>query len=170
MSSDFPSPFYALFEGAEEVSLIFPVNGDSGGPTWNEDGNLDLSHCHDHTDEKVAVVELGEGHYRIAERCFGPFSELRLYWGDEFMATRETNGELILRHVIVPRKFEHYRFIASGFDNDNPIADILHSLEGGWEKVAGGMLTLTTPAPSKSEFERILNERGLFPGVIRLEV
>lgn len=54
---NYPSPFYALFEGAVDVSLRFPV-GPDGGPLWDDEGAIKSSHCPDVTDEDVSVVDL----------------------------------------------------------------------------------------------------------------
>jgi hypothetical protein len=165
----YPSRFYALFEGSIDVTLHFPV-GPEGGPLWDDQGKVDLSRCPEITDEEVSVVDLGAGRYRLAERCYGPFSELRIYWGDEFTAEKQSNGSLILQQVILPRRFQHYRFIRSGFNNDDPVAGIVHGLEGGWETVAKGMLTITIPRFQANEFGRLLHEQQLIPGVLSLEV
>ena len=165
-----PSRFYALFEGSIALTLHFPV-GPDGGPIWDSQGQLDLSICPETTDEDVSVVDLGAGRYRLAERRYGPFSDLRMYWGDEFTAEKQSDGSLSLRQVILPGRFHHYRFMgANGFNNDDPVAVIVHALEGGWETVAGGMLTITIPTFQVSEFERLLYEQQLSPGFCPLEV
>ena len=41
-------------------------------------------------------------------------------------------------------------------------------MSGGWETVAKGMLTLTVPAEHGTEFQRLMYEEGLAPGVINL--
>lgn len=41
----FPSGFYLLVEDAVDAVLEFPVDDDSGGPFWNDDGQLDLVRC-----------------------------------------------------------------------------------------------------------------------------
>ena len=77
-----PSGFYPLFEGAIEVVLKFPVDGDSVGPRWDDiSGEIDRSACPDWEDERVAVVPLGGNCYRLAERLMGPVSGLTLHWG-----------------------------------------------------------------------------------------
>jgi hypothetical protein len=140
----FPSGFYVLVEGAADAVLEFPADGDSGGPFWNADGQLDFARCKEWDQEDVGVVPLGGNRYRLAERRMGPFSGLRLYWGDEFNADKGDEGTLRLTSVCVPRSFAHFRFLTSGgFNNEHQLARHLHSLGGGWEAVAGGMLTLT---------------------------
>ena len=168
----FPSAFYNLMEGAVEVVLQYPADGDSGGPVWNERGELDLARGVDWEDEEVCVVALGGSRYRLTERLMGPFSCLRLYWGDEFTAEELEDGTLRMTSVIVPRRFAHFRFITSGpnFSNDHPLAKHLHAMGGAWETVAGGMLTMTLPAEHGSEFQRLMYEEGMAPGVLPLEV
>lgn len=55
------------------------------------------------------------------------------------------------------------------FNNEHQLARHLHSLGGGWEAVAGGMLTLTVPAERASELKRLMYVEGLAPGVLPLE-
>lgn len=164
-------PFYAQFEGARDFVLSFPADKDGVGPFWQESGELDLSLGTEQAEEDVALVNIGADHYLLACRHSGPFSTLRLHWGDEFMAERTADNALILTRIIAPRKFKHYRFVASEpFNNDNPIAQVVHRHGGGWETVAGGMLTLTVPSHAAADLEREMEENKLIPGVIRLEV
>lgn len=101
----FPSGFYLLVENAADVMLEFPVDDDSGGPFWKDDGQLDLVRCKEWDQEEVGVVPLGGNRYRLAERQLGPFSGLRLYWGDEFNADKGEDGMLRLTSVCVPRPY-----------------------------------------------------------------
>ena len=167
----FPSDFYVLVEGAADAVLEFPADDGSGGPSWNDDGQLDLVRCKEWDQEEVGVVPLGGNRYRLAERQLGPFSGLRLYWGDEFNADKGEDGTLRLTSVCVPRPYAHFRFLTSGgFDNEHQLARHLHSLGGGgWVAVAGGMLTLTVPAERASELKRLMYVEGLAPGVLPLE-
>jgi hypothetical protein len=168
-ANEFPSSFYSLVEGAPEAVLEFPVDGDSGGPFWSDDGELDLVRCKEWDREEVRVVPLGGNRYRLAERRFGPFSVLTLYWGDEFNADKRKDGALRLTSICVPQSYAHFRFLASGrFDNEHELARHLHSLGGGWETVAGGMLTLTVPAEHAGELQRLMYEQGATPGAIPL--
>lgn len=165
-----PSAFYSLVEEATEAALLFPADGDSGGPFWNERGELDRVRCQDWEEEDVGIVPLGGNRYRLAERLLGPFSGLRLHWGDEFEADQTDDGTLRITSVVVPRRYAHFRFLASKFNNDHPLAKHLHDMGGGWETVATGMLTLTVPVEHGPEFQRLMCEEGLAPGVITLEV
>ena len=129
----FPSDFYVLVEGAADAVLEFPADDGSGGPFWNDDGQLDLVRCKEWDQEEVGVVPLGGNRYRLAERQLGPFSGLRLYWGDEFNADKGEDGTLRLTSVCVPRPYAHFRFLTSGgFNNEHQLARHLHSLGGGW--------------------------------------
>ena len=170
MKPEYPSAFYGLVEGATEAALLFPADGDSGGPFWNEQGELDLVRCEDWDEEEVGIVPLGGNRYRLAERLFGPFSRLRLYWGDEFTADKIDDGKLRITSVVVPRRYANFRFISSRFNNNHPLANHLHAMGGGWEIVATGMLTLTVPAEHGAEFQRLIYEERFAQDVIFLEV
>lgn len=169
MKPEYPSAFYGLVEEATKTVLLYPADGDSGGPFWNERGELDLVRGKDWDEEDVGIVPLGGNRYRLAERLMGPFSGLRLYWGDEFTADQADDGTLRLTAIVVPRRYAHFRFLASKFNSDHPLAKHLHAMGGGWETVATGMLTLTVPAEHGTEFQRLMFEEGLAPGVITLE-
>lgn len=166
----FPSAFYSVVDGASEVALEFPVDGESGGPFWNEDGGLDLGRCKDWDQEELGIVSLGGNRYRLAERLLGPFSRLRLYWGDEFTAHDGQDGALRLVSVCMPRPYAHFRFLTSGgFSNEHQLAQYLHTCGGGWETVAGGMLTLSIPAEHANELQRLMYDQGLAPRGFTLE-
>jgi hypothetical protein len=165
-----PSPFYDQLTGAEKFSLVFPPDRSGVGPYWLESGELVCADDVETEAEDIEAVSLGGNRYRLAERCLGPFSSLRLHWGDEFFADRSEGNILSLTKLLVPRPFEHFRFLtSSGFKNANPIAEIVHEVGGGWDAVAGGMLTLTVPALRAQEFQFKMNAAGLLPGVLRLE-
>jgi hypothetical protein len=165
-----PSPFYDQLTGAEKYSLVFPLARDCAGPDWLESGELVSTHGGETETEEIEAVSLGDSRYRLAERCLGPFSSLRLYWGDEFFADRSEGNTLNLTKVVVPRTYEHYRWlISAGFKNGNPIAELVHEFGGGWETVAVGMLTLTVPALRAQEFHSRMNVAGLRPGLLTLE-
>ena len=78
----------------------------------------------------------------------GPFSGLRLYWGDEFNAEKGEDGTLRLTSICMPRPYVHFRFLTSGgFNNEHQLARHLHSLGGGWEERSG---TMTQAGASKA--------------------
>lgn len=107
-------------------------------------------------------------HYRLAYRSDGPFSCMRLNWGDEFYAGTAGDGSLTLTHVVMPQAFVHQRFLTSApFDNDMPVARLIHELGGGWEAVAGGILTITVPAGRLLEYQRLMTVAGIKTGIGR---
>jgi hypothetical protein len=164
-----PSSFYNQLAGAEKFSLVFPPDKDGFGPHWVESGELVRADGVQTEVEDIEAVSLGSNRYRLADRCSGPFSSLRLHWGDEFFADRTDETTLTLTKLAAPQPFEHFRyFTSSGFDNADVMAHIVHAVGGGWETVAGGMVTLTVPATRAQEFQSKLNAAGLQPGPIRL--
>ena len=165
------SSFYDHLIDAKKFNLCFPLDQDDCGPYWTQTGELILRMGDmPWEEEEIEAVSLGSNRYRLAERCLGPFTSLRLYWGDEFLADRAQENTLNLTRVVVPRLFEHYRFLTSkGFSNANPIAELVHEVGGGWETVAVGMLTLTVPVFRAQEFQLKMNAAGLLPGVLRME-
>lgn len=166
-----PNPFYDQLTGAENFSLLFPADQDGFGPYWLESGELVRFDGVETEAENIEAVSLGSNRYRLAERCLGPFSCLRLQWGDEFFAFRSNKNSLSLTKLVTPRKFEHFRYLtATGFKDTSLIAEIVHEVGGGWETVAGGMLTLTVPALRAQEFQSKLNAAGLLPEELRLVV
>ena len=165
-----PSPFYDQLTGAEKFSLVFPPDRSGVGPYWLESGELVCADDVETEAEDIEAVYLGGNRYRMVERCAGPFSSLRLHWGDEFFADRSVGNTLSLTKLMVPRPYEHFRFLTSSdLKNANPIAEIVHEVGGGWETVAGGVLTLTVPVLRTQEFQSKMNAAGLLPGVLRLE-
>jgi hypothetical protein len=153
-NSAHPSPFYAQFDDATEFTLCFPTDEDGAGPYWLESGELDASQGRSRSCEKVEAVDLGDGRYRLAFKGEGPFSGLRLNWGDEFVAEAAGVKKLQFQRVSTPRAYKHFRLMVSaGFNNENPLAKLVHRFGGGWECVAGGMLTLTVPTTMTADFE-----------------
>ena len=147
------SPFYDDLTGADKFGLIFPLDNEAAGPYWLDSGELNCADGAESEVEDIEAVVLGNDRYRLAEKCMGPFSSLRLHWGDEFIAEHLDGNKLLLTKMVVPRKFEHFRFLTSaGFKNSNPVAELAHKLGGGWETVAIGMLTITVPVLRAQEF------------------
>lgn len=146
------SPFYDALEGAHEYVLLYPVRtGECVGPHWNEEGALIPGELEE---EDILAVPLGGGRYRLAELCFGPFSGCLLRWGDEFEGDAEGNT-LTLRRVVVPPAYQHYFWVTSGGGDleNTALGDLLHRYGGGWEVVAGGMLTVSVPVANLEDFE-----------------
>jgi hypothetical protein len=51
--------------------------------------------------------------------------------------------------------YQHYSLIVPRrLDNEEPLAVLVHRFDGGWETVAGGMLTLSVPAGVATDFAR----------------
>jgi hypothetical protein len=170
MNTNSFSPFYDQLTNAEKFNLVFPLGHDIAGPFWLDSGDLVRLDSSENEAEDIEAVSLGRNRYRLAEQCFGPFSSLRLHWGDEFFAERSQGNTLNLTKVVVPRTYEHYRWLISGgFKNEKPIAELVHEVGGGWETVAVGMLTLTVPAVRAQEFRSRMNAAGLLPGLLTLE-
>ena len=95
-----PSPFYDQLVGAEKFSLLLPLFVDCAGPSWLESGELGHSGDGEIETEDIEAVSLGGNRYRLAERCLGPFSSLRLHWGDEFFADRLDGNKLKLSKLV----------------------------------------------------------------------
>ena len=144
------SPFYDALEGAQEYVLLYPVrSGESVGPHWLDDG---MPFTGDYEEEDILAVPLGGGRYRLAELCAGPFSCCLLRWGDVFEADAE-GDTLTLRCIVMPPAYQHYFWVASGGLENTALGDLLHRYGGGWEVVAGGMLTASVPIACVEAFE-----------------
>lgn len=161
-NSTLPSPFYAQFDDATESTLCFPVDEDGVGPYWLESGQLDANQGDSRSCEKVEVVNLGGDRYRLAFKVQGPFSGLRLNWGDEFMAEESGRKRLDLLRVTTPADYRHFQLVVSrSFNNESPLAKLVHRFGGGWETVSGGMLTLTVPSTSAADFVEAAQQANL---------
>ena len=166
MTQDTPLPslFYAQFDAATESTLCFPADEDGVGPYWLASGELDASQGSSRSCEKVEVVILGNGRYRLAYKGGGPFSGLRLNWGDEFVAEEKGKEKLELLRVTTPPDYKHFQLMVSrGFNNESPLAQLVHQFSGGWETIAGGMLTLTVPTSMASDFVEAAQQANLMP-------
>lgn len=185
-----PSPFYAQFADAQPYLLVYPSRGDEGGPHWSDTGDLIDPEDAEVTEESIQAVPLGKGRYRLAARCDGPFSALRLNWGDEFEAEETEPGTLELQRVVMPQHYAHLRcssdadlvperataftmpYFTSGclkFSNDHPIAQLVHALHGGWESMSGGILTFTIPQANLPIFWREMQARDLRLGSLEFK-
>lgn len=117
----------------------------------------------------IEAVQLGPDHFRLVFRSDGPFSPLRLHWGDEFIATPRDDGALTLIRVLTPQPYAHYRLLISGgFGRDAPAAMLVHEMGGGWEPVAGGILTFTVPAARSELFAKRMAASGVTPGALTM--
>lgn len=157
-----PSPFYAQFDNATEFTLCFRADEDGAGPYWLESGELDTNQGSSRSCEQVEAVDIGGGRYRLAFKGEGPFSGLRLNWGDEFVAEVVGRNELRLLRVTTPPAYTHFQFVVPrDFNNESPLAELVHRFGGGWEIVAGGMLTLTIPSATATDFEQAAQQAHL---------
>lgn len=153
-NSRYPSPFYAQFEGASQYRLRYPVDENDLGPYWLELGEL-IAGAGGQVWERIEAVDLGADRYRLACKVNAPFSGLRLNWGDEFLAEVAGRNRLRLLRVATPLAYRHYSLIVPRrLDNEEPLAVLVHRFGGGWEAVAGGMLTLSVPAGVAADFAR----------------
>lgn len=157
-----PSPFYTKFEDATEYNLCFPKDEDGLGPYWLESGQLSVSEGGSQACEKIEAIDLGAGRFRLAYKAQGPFSGLRLNWGDEFMAEVTDRNRLQLLRIATPLAYKHFQLLVPrGFNNESPLAELVHRFEGGWETVASGMLTLIIPSTTATDFEKSARKANL---------
>lgn len=161
------SPFYDLVEVDEQqTTLHYGVDSGGNGPCWDEAGKV-LTDLEGKDQAWVYVHALGDGRYRIVGNDLA--GGLRLTWGDEFYASGD-GEELTVQAVVLPRRFQSYRFLWSGMDNDCPQAQLLHELGGGWESLMGGILTLTVPVERADEFEHRLVTECPIPSIMARRV
>ena len=155
------SNFYGLLEAAKEVKLWFQVNEDDEGPFWTEAGDLIASAGDSDWDEKVQVVDLGLGCYRLAG-VEDVFSQLRLNWGDEFLGSTIDGINIKLEKVITPEPFTHFKVIGNGQINESSeLSKLVHSLNGGWECAFGGMWLISIPSNQSKIFMSKCQFNGL---------
>jgi hypothetical protein len=157
------SPFYAFLEPTAEFVLRFPYSEDLDTANMEFTGKV-TDDKYATEDESVALVSLGGCRYRLAEKLDGPFSVLPLNWGDEFIA--ESIGERLLKLVesASPQKYAHFRSLtAMQFSSRELASDLIHRFDGGWEVVAGGMLTISVPVEKVQEFRAAMEQSGLWP-------
>lgn len=156
-------PFYALLEPAAEFVLRFPYSEDVDSANTEFMGKV-ANDKNATEDESVALVSLGGCRYRLAEKLDGLFSVLPLNWGDEFFA--ETIGEHMLKflNTASPLKYAHFRSLTSTqFTSQELASDLIHRFKGGWEVVAGGMLTISIPVEKVQDFRAEMEQSGLWP-------
>lgn len=157
-------PFYRQFDGAKPFRLTFPLDpGEDSlgsGPYWSADG--EVLHRDESSFEEIYAVSLVDDRYLLAS-SYAPFSQLRLSWGDEFVAKQTGEGELEITKVITPQRYIHYGWlirIASAAEDTAPLVAVAHQLGGGWERIAGGFFTVTVPTDRAAEFASALKAHG----------
>ena len=159
-----PSPFYALIENGAQYELSFPCDEDGCGPHLFADGSIDAGRCTERSTEPVRATAIGNDCYRLTERCAGPLSGLGIDWGDEFLASAIAGRQLVFEKLVLPRRFVHWHIIGSaGFTNSHPFADLLHRFGGGWESIAGGMMTFTVPVEQAQALMEEARRRDILP-------
>jgi len=144
------SRFYDLIKGAKEYDLEFAVNETGGGPNWDDQGVPISIATSTQEIVRISAVPVGGNLFRLAKNVFfEPLTELS--WGDEFHAVEVSTGHLELIGVVLPLKYRHERILMPGSLTDGGMLSFsaflnkIHELDGGWEIVAGGILTVTLP-------------------------
>ena len=141
--------FTELLRGATARNLVFPRNDQSEGPFWLEDGSVIEYKSGQTSDATLRVVALGAGKFRLAENpCFEDLTTL--HWGDEFYASENNAGDLVITQIDVPLKFKHQTSIVGGSINLN--SDYFQQIVeqgGNWELIAGGIMMVTEQIQDK---------------------
>lgn len=167
--SDHPSPFYAQLEPCSKFELEYPFVDDVDFKTVQFTGTGEQANW-EVVAELVALVDLGGGLFRLAEKLDGPFSALPMCWGDEFLATAVEGGRLRFKQMCGTQKYEHLQLLLSGpFEAEGKASELIHLHGGGWEVVAGGMFTATVPVGNAQALLQALKAAGAFPvGLARI--
>ena len=161
--SDQPSSFYAQLEPSSEFELEYPFVDDIDFTKLQFNG-LGEQADWEVVEEPVALVDLGGGLFRLAEKMDGPFSALPMSWGDEFYALESGPGRLRFQRMANSQKFSQLRLLLSGpFEPEAKISELIHLHGGGWEVVALGMLTVTAPVDTAQALVQELREANAFP-------
>lgn len=158
-NSSLPSPFYALFIGAQNLRLRYPVDSNGDGPWLLPDGSPDSTKHSDFEKDEVEAVDLGGQRYRIASAPPTWLSGFRLRWGDLIRADRD--GDLLsLIRLELPREFVHYDLDAVGGRSPGVRAsELVHRFGGGWETRLG-VSSLAVPTERSGDFEEELTRLG----------
>jgi hypothetical protein len=137
--------FTELHVGAMARNLVFPCNNQFEGPFWFEDGVI-IEHPNGQNSEAtLRVVDLGRGKFLLAENpCFDDLTTL--YWGDEFYASENKVGDLVITQIDLPLKFKHQTCIVGGSINlKSDYFQQIVAQGGNWELIAGGILITSIP-------------------------
>lgn len=166
--SEYPSPFYAQLEPSSKFVLEYPYVEDVDFTKLQFTGTEEQVNW-EVAEELVALVDLGGGLFRLAEKLDGPFSGLPMSWGDEFFALVSGPGKLRFQRMDTPQKYSHLRlFLSSPFEADGRASELIHQHGGGWEVVASGMLTATVPVEKEQALFNDLRQANAFPvGLVR---
>lgn len=145
--------FYKLMEGSTLYRVSFPCNSDGEGPFWDEHGNLEKFKDGYQEYSELMMVYLGRNAYRLAENPIFE-SPTTLNWGDEFIAQKGQSDTLEITQVKINQRFKHLKIVMR-MDAQHPMSKKIHELGGGWESVAGGLLTISIPKENWKEFESL---------------
>lgn len=159
----YPSPFYAQLVPSSKFELEYPFVDDVDFKTLQFTGTGEQADW-EIAEELVALVDLGGGLFRLAEKLDGPFSALPMCWGDEFFATVIEGERLRFKRMGGTQKYEHLQLLLSGpFEAEGKASELIHLHGGGWEVVAGGMFTATVPVGNAQALLQDLREVGAVP-------
>ncbi len=137
--------FAELLVGATARNMVFPCNNQFEGPFWLQDGAV-IAHPNGQTSEAtLRVVDLGHGKFRLAENpCFDDLTTL--YWGDEFYASENKVGDLVITEIDLPFKFKHQTsIVGSSINLKSDYFQQIVEQGGNWELIAGGILITSKP-------------------------
>jgi hypothetical protein len=145
--------FTELLLGATARNLVFPCNNQFEGPFWLEDGSVIEYQSGQNSEATLRVVDLGRGKYRLAENpCFDDLTTL--YWGDEFYASENKAGDLVITQIDLPLKFNHQTCIVGGSINlKSDFFQLILEQGGNWELIAGGILITSVPIVGSIHFK-----------------
>ena len=145
--------FAELLRGAAARNLVFPCNDQSEGPFWIEDGSVIEYQSGQNSEATLRVVDLGHGKFRLAENpCFDDLTTL--YWGDEFYASENKAGDLVITQIDLPLKFNHQTCIVGGSINlKSDFFQLILEQGGNWELIAGGILITSVPIVGSIHFK-----------------
>ena len=145
--------FTELLVGATARKLVFPCNNQFEGPFWLEDGSVIEYQSGQNSEATLRVVDLGHGKFRLAENpCFDDLTTL--YWGDEFYASENKAGDLVITQIDLPLKFNHQTCIVGGSINlKSDFFQLILEQGGNWELIAGGILITSVPIVGSIHFK-----------------
>ena len=128
--NEHPSAFYAQLEPSSKFELEYPFVDDIDFTKLHFNRAGDQAEW-EVVEESVALVDLGGGLFRLAEKMDGPFSALPMSWGDEFYALECGPGRLRFQRMDCPQKFSHLRLLLSGpFESDGKASELIHLTRG----------------------------------------
>lgn len=159
-SGDIPA-FYKQFIDAKSYLIAYPSN-DHELADWDDGGDLIDHEGTEWTTSNIKAVHLGDNRYKLAEKIDWPFSEWKLEWGEEFLASigPPNDNTLILRGIVMPPKYVHEVtscILETGGWRGSKESTLIHEMGGGWE-YALGVLTISIPAHNYPGYRERLTE------------